>query len=96
MKLLLVICPEERQETLRELIVKHDVHAYTELRDAIGEGLTGRKLGTHTWPGTSVIVLTVVSDEKKDELMAALRECKQSLFPGESVRAFVMPVEEEL
>lgn len=96
MKLLLIICPEERQETLRNLIVQHEVHAYTELRDVVGEGETGRKLGTHIWPGTSVVVLSVVSDEKKNELMAALRECKARLFPGESVHAFVMPVEETL
>ena len=42
------------------------------------------------------IVFTVVSDEKKDELVAALKECQKNLFPGEGMKAFVLPAEEAL
>ena len=93
MKMLMVICPENRQEEIRDLISRHDVHAYTELKEVFGEGGTGKKLGNRVWPGKSIIVFSVVDDKKKDELLGALRECKKSLFPAEGFRAFVLPVE---
>jgi hypothetical protein len=43
-----------------------------------------------------VLLFTVVTDEKKDELVAALKECRKSLFPGEGMKAFVLPAEEAL
>ena len=96
MKMLMIVCPAERQKTIRELIASHDVHAYTELQDVTGEGLTGKRHGTQVWPRESLIVLTIVSDEKKDELLVALKECAASLFPAEGMRAFVLPVEEAI
>lgn len=72
------------------------VRSFTELPQVIGEGVTGKRLGTHVWPGKSVLMFTVVSDEKKDELVAALRECQKNLFPGEGMKAFVLPAEEAL
>jgi len=41
-------------------------------------------------------MFTVVSDEKKDELVIALKECQKNLFPGEGMKAFVLPAEEVL
>ena len=34
----MIVCPENRNEELRELITKHDIHAYTELKEVTGEG----------------------------------------------------------
>lgn len=96
MKLLMVICPEERRQQVTALVEKHGVHSFTELPQVIGEGVTGKHLDTQVWPGKSVLVFTVVSDEKNDELVAALRECRKSLFPGEGMKVFVLPAEEAL
>ncbi len=38
MKMLMIICPEERQEEVRALIGKHDVHSYSEIANVLGEG----------------------------------------------------------
>lgn len=96
MKLLMVICPEERRDQVTALVEKHGVHSFTELPQVTGEGVTGKRLGTHVWPNKSVLMFTVVSDEKTNELVAALRECQQGLFPGEGMKAFVLPAEEAL
>jgi len=96
MKMIMVVCPENREEEVRELIVKHDVHAYSELHDVTGEGEKGRRLGTRIWPGKLIIILLIVSDEKKRKLAAALKEYRNTLLSDESIRAFVVPVEEEL
>ena len=96
MKMFMIVCPETRRADIRELIAEHEVHAYTELRQVTGEGDTGKKLGTETWPETSIIILAVVPDDKQAELMNALKTCRKTLFPGEGMRAFVMPVEAAL
>jgi len=96
MKLLMVICPEDRRDLITTLVEEHGVHSFTELPQVIGEGVTGKHLGTHIWPGKSVLVFTVVTDEKKDELVIALKECQKNLFPGEGMKAFVLPAEEAL
>ena len=96
MKLLMVICPEGRRDQVAAMMEKHEVHSFTELPQAFGEGVTGKRFGTHVWPGKSVLVFTVVADEKKDELVAALKECQKDLFPDEGMKAFVLPAEEAL
>lgn len=96
MKMLMVIGPEGREEDLRRLIASHEVHAYSEFRGVVGEGATGRKLGTPVFPGTSVMIFTVVADPKLQELRAAVESFRKTLYPEEGVRAFILPVEEML
>jgi nitrogen regulatory protein PII len=93
MKMLMIICPEDRQDDVRDIIAKHDIRGYTEIPNVLGEGTTGKHLGTHTFPGKSVLVFTVVSSGKKDELVLALKEYHDTLFEGEGLRVFALPVE---
>ena len=93
MKMLMIICPENRQQEVRAIIAKHDIRGYSEIQNVLGEGTTGKHLGTHTWPGKSVLVFTVVASAKKDELVQALKEYNESLFEGEGLRVFALPVE---
>ena len=94
MKMLMIIGPPGRREEIRELIGRHGVHAYSEFASVAGEGATGRRLGTHVFPDTSALIFTVVPADKKDELLAALRDFSAGLFAAEGLRAFVLPVEE--
>ena len=93
MKMLMIVCPENRREEVRALIAKHDVHSYSEIPNVLGEGKTGKHLGTHVFPGKSVLVFTVVAAAKKDELVAALKGYSESLLAGEGLRVFALPVE---
>ena len=92
--MLMIVCPEGREEEVRRLIARHEVHAYSEVRDVAGEGQTGLHMGNRVFPGSSAIIFTVVPAEKKQELLAALREYAKSLYPSEGMRTFVLPVEE--
>jgi len=94
MKMLMIICPERNAEDVRNLIAAYEVHSYSELHDVTGEGEKGKRFGTRIWPGKSIVIFAVVSEQKKDELIAALKECEKKLLPEESMRAFVLPVEE--
>ncbi len=93
MKMLLIICPETRQDELRTLIARHDVHAYTELNNVLGEGKTGKKLGTQVWPEKSVLIFTVVEEGKSKELLSALGDFKKQLYQEEGFRVFALPAE---
>lgn len=96
MKMLMIICPERNAEDIRDLIATYDVHSYSELHDVTGEGEKGKRFGTRVWPGKSIVIFTVVSEHKKDELITALKECEKRLLPEEGMHAFVLPVEEAL
>lgn len=93
MKLLMIIGPESRREDLQRLIVSHGVHAYSELPGVLGEGETGKHFGTHTWPGRSLLIFTVLPKEQADALIEALRNFKTQLYEGEGVRVFAMAAE---
>ena len=93
MKMLMIVCPEPRQEEVRALIAQHEVHSYSEIPNVLGEGKTGKHLGTHTFPGKSVLVFTVVAASKKDELVQALKSYQENLLTGEGLRVFALPVE---
>ena len=93
MKMLMIVCPENRQEEVRALIARRNVHSYSENPNVLGEGKTGKHLGTHTFPGKSVLVFTVVAAAKKDELVQALKDYQAGLFEGEGLRVFALPVE---
>ena len=93
MKMLMIICPENRQQEVRDLIAKHNVHSYSEIPNVLGEGKTGKHLGTHVWPGKSVLVFTVVASSIKEELVQALKEYHETLLDGEGLRVFALPVE---
>jgi hypothetical protein len=94
MKMLLIICPDFRRSEIRTLITKHDVHAYSELMDVTGEGVTGKRMGTRVWPEKSILIFTVVPEDKKDALLSGLKDFTTRLYPGEGLRAFVLPVAE--
>ena len=93
MKMLMIVCPETRQEEVRALIAKHDVHSYSEIPRVLGEGKTGKHLGTHVFPCQSVLTFTVVPTGKKDELVQALKSYQENLLAGEGLRVFALPVE---
>ena len=42
MKMLMIVCPEPRQEEVRALIARHDVHSYSEIPRVLGAGKTGK------------------------------------------------------
>jgi hypothetical protein len=93
MKMLLIICQETRQDELRSLITRHGVHAYSEVNNVLGEGKTGKKMGTQIWPEESILIFTVVEKDKAVELLSALRDFQKQLYKEEGFRVFALPAE---
>jgi hypothetical protein len=93
MKMLLIICPETRQDELRDLIARHGVHAYSELKNVLGEGKTGKKMDTQVWPEKSILIFTVTEENKSKELLLALKDFQKQLYKEEGFRVFALPAE---
>ncbi|MDD4871401.1 MAG: hypothetical protein PHR77_12650 [Kiritimatiellae bacterium] len=93
MKMLMIICPKARQGEITKLIESQGVHAFSEIPEILGEGKTGKKMGTHVFPEKSSLIFTVISEDKEQALVAALKHCATKLYPDEGMKAFVLPVE---
>jgi nitrogen regulatory protein PII len=96
MKLVMIICPDNRREDVHNVLHQHGVQGFSEMEGVKGEGKTGKHFGTHAWPMESVMLLAVVQDDKAKALIESLKECSKRLFPEEGMRAFLMPVEEAI
>jgi len=94
--MILIIGPREREPELIRLIETAGVRAYTELSQVRGEGVTGKKLGTADWPERETLLFTIVPDDRKAALLAAVQHFKAVLYPQEGLRIFILPVEEAL
>ena len=96
MKMVMIICSKSREEEINALIAEHDIHAYSAIRDVMGAGETGRKMGNHIWPGTSTLIFAILDDTKAEELFSALKEFERDLYPGEGLKAFILAIENVL
>lgn len=74
MKMLMIIVDESKKEELEVFLGKSDVEGYTEISPAAGMGSTGPRLGSRAFPGTSAVVLSIVSQEALDRLSRGLDE----------------------
>jgi nitrogen regulatory protein PII len=93
MKMLMVLVPSDCLADVQNVIDKHEIHAYTEIPNVLGSGKSGRKLGTRAFPGTTSMLLAIVSAEEADRLVAAVREYATQAQCCEEIRVFAMPAE---
>lgn len=70
------------------------IRGYTWFADVKGRGSeTGEpRMGTHTWPEMNSAALTIIPDEKVDELLEAVKKLDK-IHEEVGVRAFVWNVE---
>jgi len=93
MKLLFIFCPGSTIDHVRNLIDVHEVHGFTEIPEAGGEGETGRRMGSRAWPGVSSVVITAAPEGKAVELTEALTAFAETCSPDEGIRVYQVPVE---
>lgn len=87
-----VAIEEEMMESLKEIGVEN----YTKWDRVLGKGpISGPHLDSDVWPGVNSMLAIAVEDEKKDEIMAKVRELKaKESLRKEGIVAFVLPLEE--
>ena len=94
MKAIFIAFNQAYGEEIVELLDDLGQRGFTQWKDIEGRGGENGEphYGNHAWPTQNYAVLTVVPDDKAEDLMNALKE-KDSKYPALGLRAFLWTVE---
>jgi nitrogen regulatory protein PII len=96
MKAILIICAPALENTVMDSLKKCGAKNYTKFPYLLGEGGHSEPhLDSHVWPGSNVGIL-VVTDEKILKKITEFIKGLKKKYLKEGVKAFVLPVEEEI
>lgn len=98
MKMVILVFHAEYDDAMRDLFERLSLPGFTEVRPVFGTGESGKRFGSHVFPGHDTMVFSVLADEDVPRVTAAVREFKASLGarhkrPG-GVKLFILPVQE--
>jgi nitrogen regulatory protein PII len=98
MKLVLLVFNFIYDEPVRAMIEQHRIPGFTEVPKVFGTGESGKRFGTHAFPGQDTMLLTVVPDEQVSPLLEEITQFKRGLADRAKrhggIKAFVLPVEQ--
>jgi nitrogen regulatory protein PII len=98
MKLVLIVFNFIYDEPIRTMIERLRIPGFTEVPKVFGTGESGKRFGTHAFPGHDTMLLTVVPEEQLSVLLEELAQFKRGLADRAKrhggVKAFVLPVEQ--
>jgi len=100
MKLVLLAFNVIHDDAIRAILVRLRVPGFTEVPRVFGSGESGKRFGTHAFPGHNTMLLAVLPDDQVEPLLAEIAAFKAGLAEkakrhgghGE-IRAFVLNVE---
>ena len=93
MKLLMILYSGSTPDRISALLDQHEVPGWTQLAHARGAGTTGRRDASRAWPGESTVFVTVLPDERAQEIGAVFRAWSANAAPAERLHLAVLPVE---
>jgi hypothetical protein len=98
MKLVLIVFNFIYDDPIRTIIEQLQLPGFTEVPKVFGTGESGKRFGTHAFPGHDTMLLTVVPNGQLPALLEELTRFKQGLADRSKrhggVKAFVLPVEQ--
>ncbi len=96
MKMVLIVYNAAIEEEMMEALQEIGVENYTKWDRVLGKGpISGPHFDSDVWPGVNSMLAIAVEDEKKDRIMAKVRELKsKESIAKEGIGAFVLPLEE--
>jgi len=98
MKLVLIIFNFIYDEPVRAMIERLRIPGFTEVPKVYGTGESGKRFGTHAFPGNDTMLLTVVPEEQLPALLDEIARFKRGLADRSKrhggLKAFVLPVEQ--
>jgi nitrogen regulatory protein PII len=95
MKTIFIVFNQTNTERIEYMLDKLEVRGFTWFQDVQGRGtINGEpRQGTHTWPEMNSAVLTVVPNEKVEEILATVKKIDE-INKEVGIRAFVWNVEQ--
>jgi hypothetical protein len=98
MKLVLIVFNFIYDEPIRAMIERLRIPGFTEVHRVFGTGESGRRFGSHAFPGHDTMVLTVLPEAEAGRLLDEIVQFKQGLAERAKrhggIKAFVLPVEQ--
>ena len=93
MKAVMIVFNQANTERVEYMLDKLGIRGYTWWNDVLGRGSeTGEpRMGTHTWPEINSAVLTIVPEEKVDDLLESIKKMDE-INNEVGVRAFVWDI----
>ncbi|MDD2594505.1 MAG: P-II family nitrogen regulator [Bacteroidales bacterium] len=94
MKAVFIIFNQANTERVEYLLDQLKISGFTFFEEVQGRGTNGGepRRGTHTWPEMNSAVMTVIDDERVDELLKTVRKL-DNRNKEVGVRAFVWNIE---
>ncbi len=96
MKLILIFVDADHAADVAELLEHHAVTGYSEIPQVLGKGVTGRKLGTRAFPGSSTLYFAAVQPDVAEALMRSLRALRTGRGSVEGLKAYSLDTMELL
>jgi nitrogen regulatory protein PII len=97
MKSVFIVFNQANTERVEYMLDRLNIRGYTWWQDVMGRGSeTGEpRMGTHTWPEMNSAVMTIIPDEKVDELLDKVKKLDE-INKEVGVRAFVWNIEKSV
>jgi hypothetical protein len=97
MKLVVVVFNFVYDEAVRAMIERLKVPGFTEVPRVFGTGESGKRFGTHAFPGHDTMLFTVLPAEQVPPLLEEIRHFKEGLEYKSrrhaGIKAYVLAVE---
>jgi hypothetical protein len=97
MKLVLIVFNFIYDEQIRSIIERLRLPGFTEIPKVFGTGESGKRFGTHTFPGHDTLLWTVLPADQVKPLMDEIAQFKQGLEYRSKrhagIKVYVLPVE---
>ena len=97
MKLVLIVFNFIYDDSVRSIIERLRLPGFTEVPRVFGTGESGKRFGTHAFPGHDTMLFTVLPAELVGPLMEQIAAFKAGLTDRAKrhggIKAFVLPVE---
>lgn len=93
MKAVFIVFNQANTERVEYMLDRLGIRGYTWWNDVLGRGsVDGEpRMGTHTWPEINSAALTIIEDEKVDELLEKVKKMDE-INKEVGVRAFVWDI----
>jgi hypothetical protein len=98
MKLVLLVFNFIYDDSVRAIMERLHLPGFTEVPRVFGTGESGRRFGTHAFPGHDTMILTVLPELQVEPLLAEIRQFKAGIADRArrhgGIKAFVLSVEQ--
>jgi len=94
MKAIFIVFNQAHTERVEYMLDRLEIRGYTWWTDVNGRGTeTGEpRMGTHTWPEMNSAALTIIPDDKVDELLRKIKSVDE-INKEVGIRAFVWEIQ---